>query len=164
MATSARVAGHPIHPMLVPFPIALWIFSLIADFLFRGGGGLVWNDLAFYTMAAGLVGALLAAIPGLLDYRTLVAPRVRQLATAHLTLNLLLVALYAVNLWLRMRTAPGEPLPFWMSVAGVALLLVSGWLGGELVFGHGVGVEPEPGRLEARIEAERRADTRARGA
>ena len=164
MASPARVAGHPIHPMLVPLPIGLWVFSLVADIVFRSGGGLLWNDLAFYTMAGGLVGALLAAVPGLLDFRTLEAPRARQVATAHLTLNLLIVALYAVNLWLRTRTAPGESLPLWFSVAGIALLGVSGWLGGELVFVHGVGVEPEPRRVEARIEAERRSDTRARGA
>lgn len=164
MATPARVAGHPIHPMLVSLPIGLWVFSLVADIVFRSGGGPLWNDLAFYTMAGGLVGALLAAVPGLVDFLALRAPRARQIATAHMTLNLLIVGLYAVNLWLRTRTAPGESLPMWLSATGIALLLVSGWLGGELVYVHGVGVEPEPGRAEARIEATRRNETHARGA
>jgi uncharacterized membrane protein len=141
MASPLRVAGHPLHPIIVMFPIALWVFSLVADLVHAFGGRAVWNDLAFYTMAGGLVGALLAALPGFLDYRTLRARDTRRLGTAHMTINLVVVALYALNLWLRTWLPPGAVLPVGLSVLSVALLLVSGWLGGEMVYGHGVGFE-----------------------
>jgi hypothetical protein len=66
MSTPASIAKHPLHPMLVVFPIGLWIFSLIADFIFLSGGDARWNDVAFYTIAGGLVGALVAAVAGTL--------------------------------------------------------------------------------------------------
>jgi uncharacterized membrane protein len=153
--TSARIAGHPIHPMIVPFPIGLWVFSLVADVVYRAGwGGPTWSAVAYYTMAGGLVGALLAAVPGLVDYLTLRSDRPRRIATIHLVLNLTIVALYAVNLWLR-ATRPDAMLPVWLSVVGVGLLVVSGWFGGELVYVLGVGVEPtDRGRLQPEIRAE----------
>src|SRR6185295_15598947 len=67
---AASIKKHPLHPMLVPFPIALWIFSLVCDLIVvLVLGGPVWKDVAFYTMAGGFVGALAAAAPGYLDYR-----------------------------------------------------------------------------------------------
>ena len=65
MHTPASIAGHPIHPMLVPLPIGLWIFSFVCDLAFVfGSGAAVWSTVALYTMAGGIVGALLAAIAG----------------------------------------------------------------------------------------------------
>ncbi|HEY7533674.1 MAG TPA: DUF2231 domain-containing protein [Nitrospiraceae bacterium] len=136
----ATLAGHPIHPMLIPFPIGLWVFSLISDVVFQFGlGGPLWNDMAFYTMAAGVAGALVAAVPGYLDFRMITEPRVIRVAKAHLTINLSIVVLYIVNLLLRQGSGPGAVFPVLLSILGVALLGVSGWLGGELVFVHGVG-------------------------
>jgi uncharacterized membrane protein len=155
MASPVRVAGHPLHPILVAFPIALWVFSLVADLVHAFGGSPIWNDLAFYTMAGGLVGALLAALPGFLDYRTLRERDTRRLGTTHMAINLIAVALYALNLWLRTGIPAGAVLPVVLSVVGVGLLLVSGWLGGEMVYRHGVGFE---GRTDA---AEREDQRRA---
>ena len=153
MSTPARLGKHPIHPMLVPLPIGLFVFSLVADIIYRAGwGGPFWLDLAFYTMAGGIIGALGAAVPGLVDYLSLRAPRDRRLATAHLVLNLGIVAVYAVNLWLRTRVDPATRLPFVLSIVSVLTLGVSGWLGGELVYVHGVGVQPPDARMETRIE------------
>src|SRR5215212_3435021 len=60
METPASIAKHPIHPMLVALPIGLWVFSLVSDIIYRAGwGSAVWNDVAFYTLAGGIVGALL---------------------------------------------------------------------------------------------------------
>ena len=65
MSTPASVARHPIHPILVGFPIGLWVFSVVADLIFYSGwGGALWKDVAFYTLGGGIVGALLAAVPG----------------------------------------------------------------------------------------------------
>jgi uncharacterized membrane protein len=139
--------------MLVPLPIGLFLFSLAADIIYRAGwGGPIWVDLAFYTMAGGIVGALAAAVPGLVDYLSLRARDTRRVATAHLVLNLALVAVYAVNLWLRTGADATTRLPFLLSILGLVTLAVSGWLGGELVYVHGVGVEPPGARTEPRIE------------
>jgi uncharacterized membrane protein len=154
MRNPATVAGHPIHPMLVVVPIGLWIFSLAADLIAIGAERPeLWRALAFYTMAGGLIGALLAAAPGFVDWLSLAQPRVRQIATYHMALNLAVVALYAVNLYLRTQLPPGARAPVILSVAAVALLAVSGWLGGELVYVHGVGVQAPRGeqRPETRI-------------
>ena len=144
MASPASVGKHPIHPMLIPFPIALWIFSLISDLIYgMGWGGIVWKETAFYTMAGGIVGALAAAIPGYLDYRTTTVPAIQKIGGWHMRINLFLVVLSSINLWLRTSSEPGAALPVILSVVGVAMLAVSGWLGGEMVYVHGAAVEPQ---------------------
>jgi uncharacterized membrane protein len=146
MASRASVLKHPIHPMLVPFPIGLWIFSLLSDIIYGfGWGGPIWNDIAFYTMAGGIVGGLAAAVPGLIDYWSLTDPEPARLAKIHMILNVTIVGLFLVNLWLRTILLPGATLPVILSAVGVAGLSVSGWLGGELVYVHGVAVESPPG-------------------
>jgi uncharacterized membrane protein len=151
----------------VTLPIGLFVFSFVADIVFRSGGAPVWNDVARYTLGGGLIGALLAAVPGLIDYGTVRAPRVRRIATAHLCLNLLVVALFAASFWARVRPMPPSlphSLPLWLSAVGIVVLGISGWLGGELVFVHGVGTQIEALPGEARIDVRPRGDTQARGA
>ena len=147
MRTPATLAKHPIHPMLVAFPIGLWIVSLVCDLAVLGGATSPgWQTTAFYTMVGGIVGALVAAVFGLVDLLSLHVPRVRTIALTHMTLNLIVVALYAVNIWLRMGETVDIRLPVLLSVVAVLLLAVSGWLGGEMVHVHRVGVE-EPSDL-----------------
>jgi uncharacterized membrane protein len=137
----ASIARHPIHPMLIPFPIALWIFSLACDFIYLFEfGGPVWKDIALYTMVAGIIGGMAAAVPGYLDYRALTEPRRVRIAQVHMAINLFLVLLFAANAWLRLHTGPDTLAPVILSVFGVGALGISGWLGGELVSVHGVGV------------------------
>jgi uncharacterized membrane protein len=144
MASRASIARHPIHPALVALPIGMWVFSFICDVAYHAGvHALFWKDASFYAMLAGLVTALVAAVPGLVDYGTIVDRRVRRIATSHMVLNLTVVALYAVSLWMRMRRPPEDTMPVWVAVAGLVLLSISGWLGGELVFRHGMAVGPE---------------------
>jgi uncharacterized membrane protein len=152
---AASIGRHPIHPMLVVFPIGLWGFALVADVIFALGGAAVWKDVAFYSIAGGIVGALLAAVPGLLDYRALRSPRLRRIGLTHMLLNLLVVGLFGLNLWLRTRLAIDSPVPLALSAMGVGLLMISGWLGGELVYVHGVGVQgtAEPAARKDRSRA-----------
>jgi uncharacterized membrane protein len=140
MRTPASIAGHPIHPMLVPIAIGLWIFSLACDLIhLRAGADAVWATVAFYAMGGGIIGALLAAVPGLIDLLSL-PEGPRRTAIVHMSINLLIVALYVVNFWMRMR-APDNPGGLvWLSVVSIALLVVSGWLGGKLVYEYGVAV------------------------
>ena len=68
MRTPASIFQHPIHPMLIVFPIGLWIFSLACDLIrLAGGSSDAWATVAFYSMVGGLVGALCAAVPGFID-------------------------------------------------------------------------------------------------
>jgi uncharacterized membrane protein len=141
MRTPATIARHPIHPMLVPIPIGLWLFSFVCDLAFvLGAGASFWATLAFYTIAGGILGAIAAAIPGVIDLMSL-AGRPRTIALAHLALNVTLVVLYAINFGMRLAGTPIAGPPLALSGFGVALLGVSGWLGGHLVFVYRVGVD-----------------------
>src|SRR6266508_187114 len=101
MRTPANIAKHPIHPMLVAIPIGLWIFSLVCDLIYRFGSlNPNWELVARYTMVAGIVGALIAAVPGFIDMLSL-PWGVKRVALIHMSINLTIVALYVVNAWLR---------------------------------------------------------------
>ena len=143
MRTPASIAGHPIHPMLVTIPIGLWIFSLVADLVhFSGSTNPAWTTVAFYCMAGGIVGALLAAVPGLIDLVSLPAGP-RGTALTHMGINLTVVALYLVNFWMRMGSPDKPGNLVWLSLVSVLLLAVSGWLGGKMVFEHGIAVNTD---------------------
>lgn len=147
MRTPASIARHPIHPMLVPIPIGLWLFSLVCDLAYRfGASSPNWEIVAWYTMLGGIVGALLAALPGLVDLLSL-PPGVKRVGVAHMAINLTIVALYAINAWLRRDGVTDGAI--WLSVLAIALLGVSGWLGGRMVYEHGVAVAVAPAPLEA---------------
>jgi uncharacterized membrane protein len=143
--TPASFKGHPLHPVLVAFPIGLWIFSIVSDLIFKlGYGGPVWNDVAFFTLAGGIVGALIAALPGLIDLLSINNPKSKSIGIYHMIINLLAVGLYCVNFWLRRQRPPGDNLPIILSVIGVLFIFISGWLGGELIYVRGVSVKEPP--------------------
>ena len=140
MKTPANIAGHPIHPMLVPIPIGLWVFSLVCDLVHAGGSAnSAWPTVALYTMAGGIVGAFLAALPGLIDLLSL-PETPRKTALVHMAINLTVVALYAVNMWMRLGEHADSKTPLILSFIGIGLLLISGWLGGKMVYVDGVAV------------------------
>jgi uncharacterized membrane protein len=144
MRTPASIGKHPVHPMLVVFPIGLWIFSLVCDLI-----GLVvdapqvWFTVAFFTMAGGLIGALLAAVPGLIDllYYKGGKPPLKRIALTHMAINLSAVALYIINVVMRIGAHGDMRIPILLSLIGVAMIGVSGWLGGQMVHVYGVGVQ-----------------------
>src|SRR3954467_876819 len=91
--TPASIAGHPIHPMLVPIAIGCFIFSFASDLIcLATGNGNPWNVLAYYTMIGGILGALAAAVPGLIDLLSLPAGYTKGVAIKHMSINLLVVA------------------------------------------------------------------------
>ena len=138
--------------MLIAFPIGLWIFSLVCDIVYHAGGhNVFWKAVAFYSMAGGILGALLAAIPGFIDYLSLTDYQAKRIATTHMILNLTVVAMFLFNLGIRYNAAPsGEIFSVMLSVVAIGLMAISGWLGGALVFEHHVGVAPK--REEREIE------------
>src|SRR5437667_7222116 len=108
----ANIAKHPIHPMVVVFPIGLWVFSLVCDLIYLFvTHNPIWSQVAFYCIGGGIVGALLAAIPGFIDYLSITERRLKKIATFHMILNLLGVVLFAANLGLRWNGVPGDTFP-----------------------------------------------------
>ena len=140
MQTPASIARHPIHPMLVPIPIGLWIFSFVCDLFHAGGASAeAWTTVALYTMAGGIIGALLAALPGLIDLLSL-PEGPRATAIKHMALNLTIVALYIINFAMRWKEPANPGGLVWLSLISLVLLVISGWLGGKMVYEYGVAV------------------------
>jgi uncharacterized membrane protein len=149
MMNGARIGRHPIHPMLVVFPLGLCTFSFVADLIRLSGlGGPAWFDVANYAIAGGIVGALLAAVPGFIDYVSISDARVRDIAFAHFVTALFVVAIYGLSLWMRWSGDHGL-LPVAVSGVGIVLLCLVGWLGGEMVYVHGTGVAGEKAAASA---------------
>jgi uncharacterized membrane protein len=124
--------------MLVTLPIGLWIFALVCDLVFAATGDGQWQTTAYFTLGGGIIGALLAAIPGLFDLLTLHEGAERRTGILHMSLNLTIVAIQAINFWLRTMPEYNASLVLGLSVVAVAALVVAGWLGGHLV--HVLGV------------------------
>ena len=141
MPTPASIGRHPIHPMLVDLPIGLWVFSVVADLIFWSGfGGAAWKVVALYCIGGGVVAALVAAVAGFVDFLSITVRRVKRVGLWHLAFTLLATAVFAVSFALRLGTPLGT-LPVVVSIGGLVVLGAAGWLGGELVLVHGMGVE-----------------------
>jgi uncharacterized membrane protein len=141
MKTPASIGGHPIHPMLVPIAIGCFIFSFASDLIcFFTGANDPWNLLAYYTMIGGILGALAAAVPGLIDLLSL-PPATKSIAVKHMSINLLVVAIYVYNAWMRHGNPQDLKVPMILSLVTILMLLVSGRLGGKMVYEAGVGVD-----------------------
>ncbi|HKR58129.1 MAG TPA: DUF2231 domain-containing protein [Pyrinomonadaceae bacterium] len=149
MASKASIAGHPVHPMLVPFPLALWTTSFAVDVLFYFHRGGTLPIISKFMLAAGCIGAALAAVPGIIDWLSIKHRETKRIADWHGRLNIIALLVFAASLYLRMKMGGaalvnyGLKIPFLISFLGVILICISGWLGGKLAFEHGVGVKPQ---------------------
>jgi uncharacterized membrane protein len=149
--------------MIIPFPIALWVFSLVADLIYLWRGNPVWRDwIAFYTLLAGIIGGVVAAVPGLIDWLSITDKAIVKMANWHARLNVIALLVFAAGFYLR--TTSGSSLvsgsytiPIALSVLGVVLITISGWLGGEMVFKHGVAVSSGSGATSEKTAEEKRA-------
>ena len=138
--STAKIAGHPIHPMLVPFPIVCFMGALVADIAYLTYGGHGWAVGSRILLLVGLIMAALAAIAGLTDFlgeKRIQGPD----AVKHMLANVTAVVLELINLILRWHNDAAIPkIGVYISVVVVLILLYSGWKGGDLVFRHGMGV------------------------
>lgn len=144
MSTPIKVAGHPFHPMLIVFPLGLLGTAAIFDILSLFIKAPVLSVVSFWMIAAGIVGGLLAAIFGFLDWLGLESgTRAKTVGGWHGLGNFTIVVLFAVS-WLLRRGEPGN-VPttpaLVLSLVGFALSLITGWLGGEMVYRLGVAVD-----------------------
>ena len=143
METKVKLLGHPIHPMLIVFPLGLLATSLFFDiiYLFTGDGG--WSSAGEHMIAAGVIGGLAAAVFGFLDWLAIPdGTRAKSIGLLHGAGNVLVTLLFIVSWFLR-RPMPAAPPAgaLVLSFLGVGIALVTGWLGGELVGRLGVGVD-----------------------
>jgi uncharacterized membrane protein len=143
MESRAKLAGHALHKMLIVFPLGLLATAAVFDVLHLTLNQTRWAEVAFWMIAAGVLGGLAAAVPGLIDWLAIPhGTRAKRIGLIHGLGNVVVLALFAAGWWLR-ADDPGRPgLPsLLLSFSGVVLALFTGWLGGELADRLGVGVD-----------------------
>ena len=144
MRSRAAIQSHPIHPMLVAFPIGLWVVSFILDVIGRINGDSTFWAAGFYCVIGGCIGAALAAMPGAIDLFTVVPPHssARDRGYIHGGLNVLALIVFIV-VAARRGDAAAVPdgISVMLSIAGIIVIGISGWLGGTLVYRNQIGVD-----------------------
>jgi uncharacterized membrane protein len=143
MNSRVKVAGHPLHPMLNAFPLGLLATAVIFDLIGLVTHASQWTGVAYYLIGAGVIGGLAAAVPGWIDWFAIPArTRAKRIGLIHGIGNVAVVALFLVS-WLLRRDNPIAPSTGAVvaGLLGLAILVITGWLGGELVDRLGVGVD-----------------------
>jgi uncharacterized membrane protein len=140
--STASIAGHPIHPMLIPFPIAFFVATFVSDLIYWQTGSVAWATAATWLLGAGLIMAALAAVAGLID--VLGEPRIRVLNDVwwHAGGNVVVVLIQLYSWYARYAegTAAVIPKGLLLSFLVTCILLFTGWKGWEMVYRHRVGV------------------------
>jgi uncharacterized membrane protein len=150
MRARATSLGHPIHPMLIVFPLVLFPVAVIFDLIYWFTKNPHWADISYWIIAAGIIGALLAAVFGFIDWLKIPdGTRAKTVGLVHGITNVVVAGLFIIS-WLLRRPNPAAPdlLDILLGVIAVLLALFSGWLGGELVYRLNMGVE-EGAHLDA---------------
>ena len=144
MKSKAAIKGHPIHPILVAFPVAFFTGTLIFDILGKVlDNPALWHT-GFYLEIAGIIGGLAAAVPGIIDYFFTVPPEssAKKRATKHGLLNITTVAVFFIAWMIRHNNDASSLVIISLEVLGVILLSVAGWMGGTLVYRNQIAVNP----------------------
>ena len=145
--TTAQIAGHPIHPMLIPFPIAFFVAAFVCDLAFWRTGNAMWATGALWLIGAGLIMAAPAALAGLTDL--LGDQRIRDLSDTwwHAGGNVVAVVIELVSWYLRYSQGTAAVLPagLVLSLIVVCILLFTGWKGWDMVYRGRVGIAESPG-------------------
>jgi uncharacterized membrane protein len=143
MESRFKLAGHPLHQMLIVFPLGLLATAVVFDVIFLVTDNPTWTQAAYYMIGAGVITGLAAAVPGVVDWLAIPrGTRAKRIGLIHGVGNVTVVALFAISWFLR-RENPTLP-PTEAVVAGLlgaGISVVTGWLGGELVDRLGVGVD-----------------------
>jgi uncharacterized membrane protein len=143
MESRVKLAGHPVHQMLIVFPLGLLATAVVFDVIYLVTDNTLWTQAAFYMIGAGVITGLVAAVPGVVDWLAIPrGTRAKRIGLIHGVGNVIVVTLFALSWYLR-RDQPAAP-PTGAVVAGLlgaGLSLLTAWLGGELVNRLGVGVD-----------------------
>jgi uncharacterized membrane protein len=144
MDGGVKLLGHHIHPILIVFPLGLLSTAVIFEIVYFATGGRTFNDITYWMLISGVIGGLVAALFGWIDWTAIPSgTRAKYVGLMHGAVNATALVLFLVSWYLR--TGPTSQPPAAASVlafAGFALALVGGWLGGELVERLGIGVHP----------------------
>jgi uncharacterized membrane protein len=142
LRSTASIGGHPIHAMLVQFPIVCFVGAFITDIVYWRSMSFIWETFSVWLLTAGLGGAGLAVVTGLIDF--VADHRIRQLRSGwiHALGNGLVIALSIINVLVHSRDGYTAVVPTGIILSGVVVLImmITGWMGGELVYRHPVGV------------------------
>jgi uncharacterized membrane protein len=143
--STARIAGHPIHAMLVPIPIVCFLGTFITDLVYWKTAAMIWADMSAWLLTVGLIVSIFVVIAGLTDF--LGDRRVRSLSAAwvHGLGNGIALILSIFNAFVHSRDAYTSVVPTGLILSTLVVLIlgVTGWNGWALVYRHGVGVRPE---------------------
>ena len=143
MAGKINFLGHPVHPILIVFPLGLLPTAVACDLIFLWRHNPHWAHISYWLIAGGVLSGLVAAVFGFADWLGLDnGTRAKRVGVWHMVVNVTMVVLFAASWWLR-RPAPDSPtsLAIGLGAAALAFGLVGGWLGGELVYRMSVGVD-----------------------
>lgn len=168
VTSTAAIAGHPLHPMMVTFPIAFLVGGLLSDLAYVTTDDAFWARASQWLIGAGLVSGLAAALLGLVDFFTIRRARGHSWGWVHFGGNALVLVLSLINLVIRMRDAADAvvPLGIVLSLVTAGLLMVTGWAGGELAYRYKIGVvgngRAEDERLPETAEARSAVNPRPR--
>ena len=139
---TARIAKHPIHPMLVPFPIVCFVGTLLTDIMYWSTGEMMWADFSAWLVTVGVIMGILAAIAGLIDFVGNPLIRAQAPAWPHVIGNAVVLVLATINMLVHTRDAWTSVVPtgLILSVVVVLILVFTGWMGWSMVYRHHVGV------------------------
>ena len=143
MTSRAKLFGHPIHPMLIAFPAGLLVTACVFDIIGLATRNGLWMQASYWMIGAGVLMGLVAAVFGLIDWLAIpFGTRAKVIGAWHGSGNVVMVLLFGIS-WLLRRDMPSVPgaIPLVLSFLGLAFLVLTGWLGGELVDRLGVGVD-----------------------
>ena len=145
MESKAKLAGHAAHPILIVFPLGLLSTAVIFDIIYLVFDNSTFALVSYWMIVAGLVGGLIAALPGWIDWFAILSgTRAKRVGLIHGLGNIVVLALFALSWYSRHDEAGFEPslLALMCSFAGFGIAAITGWLGSELVERLGVGVNP----------------------
>ena len=142
LSSTAQIAGHPIHPMLVPFPIVCFVGTLITDIAYYVTANMLWADFSAWLVTIGVIMGLLAAVAGLIDFLSNRLIRAQRPAWPHMLGNILVLVLASFNVLVHSRDDWTSVVPTGLVLSAMVVLIlpVTGWLGWSMVYRHRVGV------------------------
>ncbi|PZR79496.1 MAG: hypothetical protein DLM52_00900 [Chthoniobacterales bacterium] len=143
MAGKINFLGHPVHPMLIAFPLGLLPVAVLFDIIFLCTSNAQWAIISYWLIAVGVISGLLAAVFGAADWWALGnGTRAKRIGLLHGLINVVVTALFAIS-WVMRRPSPAAPnlAAIIIGIIALVLALVAAWLGGELVYRLSVGVD-----------------------
>lgn len=146
--STAKIAGHPIHPMIIPFPIVTFVGAFVTDLVYWWQGDPIWATVSLWLLGVGLITGAAAAVAGFTDFFSERGIRAIRAAWIHMVGNVSILGVQVVNFLIRYGDPDAGVIPWGLTLSFLAFLAihVTGWMGWSMVYRHGVAVGPGPSR------------------